>query len=230
MFLNHEGHSVYDASGPDVSPRYISLCPSCQRPLAAKRGELKIWHWAHKADPTHSCDHAAGETQWHLRWKAVFVQLGWRVERAYEVDHPDYRGTRFVFDAVTGHGKTATHVFEFVHSLSDSYAHKSKAIVADRIDLTWVFDGASLSASRKSYKGWQGKRVQYNWLLKPKAFALSQSLAGNVFVHHEGYFWKHWWQNIWHRVDRPDSDDSLESRFAKFNPDDLKRSRKVDVA
>jgi competence CoiA-like predicted nuclease len=46
-----------------------SRCPECDVYLRAKCGPIIVWHWAHKARS--DCP-AAGETEWHLGWKARF--------------------------------------------------------------------------------------------------------------------------------------------------------------
>lgn len=197
MLLNHDRLSVAAWDTQESTVRE-SLCPQCNRLLIAKRGELKIWHWAHKSQEQ-PCDYGAGETEWHLRWKAAFVQLGWFVERAYEVDHPDHLGKRFVFDAVKGHGRTATDVYEFVHSLSESYVSKSRAVAADGINLTWILDGSMFVSPHRLLLSDKISR-RYRKFLKPKALALAEQLSGKVFVHFGNRLWFQMALNTWYPV------------------------------
>lgn len=45
-------------------------CPSCGEGLIAKCGDIKIHHWAHKADG--ECDDwSEPESDWHLYWKSL---------------------------------------------------------------------------------------------------------------------------------------------------------------
>jgi hypothetical protein len=61
----HEGRRVVvTEDGPTEAS-----CPGCEGPMRAKRGDLVVWHWAHKPDPNRECYHE-GETAWHLGWKA----------------------------------------------------------------------------------------------------------------------------------------------------------------
>jgi hypothetical protein len=112
-------------------------------------------------------------------------------------DHPSYRGTIFVFDAVTGRGRTASTVFEFVHSLSAKYVAKSEAIVADGIQLFWLLDGSCFVSERR-YGTRGNPEPGLGRLLKPKAFDLVQQLQGTALVHHNGYIWDHWKGNVWY--------------------------------
>ncbi len=224
MLLNHEGLTVQDADARGGKP--ASLCPQCQRPLVAKRGQLKIWHWAHKANNDPPCDHTAGETQWHLCWKAAFVKMGWRVERGYEVANADGSRSRFVFDAALERDGRVVQAYEFVHSLSDGYAPKGRAVVASGVKLTWVLDGSALSTSqRKLFVQGKGpdKIIWYRRLLKDKAFAVSQSLAGSVLVHHGGGLWRTHVNNVWYPIDRPEGTEppDLARRFELLKPEQL---------
>lgn len=225
MLLNHEGLTVHDADAQGGKP--ASLCPQCQRPLLAKRGQFKIWHWAHKAHNDPPCNHTAGETQWHLCWKAAFVKMGWRVERPYEVANADGSKSRFVFDAALERDGMVAQAYEFVHSLSEGYAPKGRAVVASGVKLTWVFDGGSLSTSqRKLYVHGKGpdKILWYSRLLKDKAFAVSQSLAGAVLVHQGGGLWRHRVKNLWDPIGRPEGTDpaDLARQFELLKPEQLR--------
>ena len=45
-----------------------AFCPSCNKELIPKCGQIKIWHWSHKS--LVDCDSwNEGETMWHLGWK-----------------------------------------------------------------------------------------------------------------------------------------------------------------
>jgi hypothetical protein len=55
---------------PDGPKR--ALCPECRWPVRANRGEVKVWYWSHQPGNPSDCT-AAGETEWHLRWKAEAI-------------------------------------------------------------------------------------------------------------------------------------------------------------
>lgn len=53
------------------SPKERAICPLCNEEVIAKCGEIKIWHWSHKAD--FECDtFSEPETEWHFNWKKKF--------------------------------------------------------------------------------------------------------------------------------------------------------------
>lgn len=47
-------------------------CPKCGSEVIAKCGQIKIWHWAHKA--THGCEWYSTESEWHRQWKSLFPE------------------------------------------------------------------------------------------------------------------------------------------------------------
>lgn len=55
----------------EPQPGFRGICPNCQSEMVAKCGRVKVWHWAHKGQP--SCDPWWElETQWHRSWKDHF--------------------------------------------------------------------------------------------------------------------------------------------------------------
>ena len=52
-------------------PKERAICPLCNEEVISKCGEIKIWHWSHKAD--FECDtFSEPETEWHFNWKKKF--------------------------------------------------------------------------------------------------------------------------------------------------------------
>lgn len=52
-------------------PQESAICPLCNQEVIPKCGEIKIWHWAHKANL--ECDSfGEPETEWHFNWKDMF--------------------------------------------------------------------------------------------------------------------------------------------------------------
>jgi hypothetical protein len=51
-------------------PRRAS-CADCGKPMLARAGTVRIWHWAHLERNPH-CE-AALETEWHLAWKVLGI-------------------------------------------------------------------------------------------------------------------------------------------------------------
>ena len=51
-----------------ASKEASAICPLCKEDLVPKCGDIKQWHWAHKAN---NCDPwSEGESDWHLGWKS----------------------------------------------------------------------------------------------------------------------------------------------------------------
>jgi hypothetical protein len=56
-----------------------ATCPECRAPVAGKYGSVVIPHFAHLSSTR--CSYGSdGESEWHLRWKYLFVQAGWDLE------------------------------------------------------------------------------------------------------------------------------------------------------
>lgn len=55
-----------------AEPGLSAFCPSCDAPVIAKCGEIKIWHWSHES--TAECDPwSEGESAWHVKWKNLVL-------------------------------------------------------------------------------------------------------------------------------------------------------------
>src|SRR2546430_2031996 len=50
-----------------ASPGETGICPECDNRVVTKCGEIRIWHWAHRAHFDWPMN--KGETDWHLAWK-----------------------------------------------------------------------------------------------------------------------------------------------------------------
>lgn len=60
-----------DIEGSKVraTPKANAICPLCEGSLIAKCGQIKQWHWAHRA---RDCDSwYEPESEWHLNWKQL---------------------------------------------------------------------------------------------------------------------------------------------------------------
>jgi competence protein CoiA len=103
-------------------------CPTCDHPMVAKCGEVKIWHWAHQG--RRFCDPWwENETEWHRKWKAEFPDA-WQ-----EIVHRADDGTKHIADIVTEHGWA----IEFQHSSISPEERRSRD--AFYRQLVWVVDG-----------------------------------------------------------------------------------------
>ena len=122
-----------------ASHRGRMLCPVCDAGLTARRGSVKVHHYAHK--PGARCDPwRQGMTEWHRSW-----QEHWDPERN-EV-RMERGGIVHIADVVT----TDCVVVEFQHS--DLSREEVAAREAFYGDMVWVFDGGDSAASRVLMRG-----------------------------------------------------------------------------
>lgn len=67
---------IYALIGGDRSlaiPDSKGVCPVCGDGVISKCGDIKVWHWAHKAG--FDCDDfKEGESLWHRSWKELFPE------------------------------------------------------------------------------------------------------------------------------------------------------------
>lgn len=198
MFLNHARQFVGQWDG-----RSPSLCPQCAAPLVPRRGDWVRWHWAHYPSTHTSARCAYEESAWHMRWKQIYLTLGWQIEVPIAV-----RGTRFILDAMNP--KTGR-IREFVHSLSPAYLVKHSHLVQAGYDILWIFDGHEFISARARIVAKGGKKHY----LKPLAYDTAHYL--NVLVHDYQWgclayqdLWREWKKNIWFPIDGDHSKKLLE--------------------
>lgn len=120
--------AVAEGRRVEAAPGQGAICPSCERPMVARCGARRVWHWAHKRGPV--CDGWwQPETQWHRAWKDNFP-VDWQ-EYICEGDG----GERHIADILTPHGL----VIEFQHSsLPDSEQAARETFYRNMV---WVVDG-----------------------------------------------------------------------------------------
>lgn len=130
MLLNHMGKGVWDWRQGDVS-----LCPECHEQLIAKRGNIVVWHWAHRRKS--NCIGSEGETDWHMAMKLAHLACGWRIEYPCEIG-----GRRLRLDA---YNEQTAEVREFVHSLCPAYVEKNQVLASCFRQALWIFDGQAFT-------------------------------------------------------------------------------------
>lgn len=65
--VDSNGERVYPSKG------LIALCPSCNKKVLSKCGQINIWHWSHES--LSDCDDwYETETIWHRDWKLLFPE------------------------------------------------------------------------------------------------------------------------------------------------------------
>lgn len=112
----------------EAQPNLSGNCQTCDHPMIAKCGEVKIWHWAHQGKRL--CDPWwENETEWHRAWKGQFP-VNWQ-----EVVHQAENGEKHIADVKTNRGW----VIEFQHSYIKPEERRSRDSFYPK--LVWVVNG-----------------------------------------------------------------------------------------
>lgn len=112
----------------EAEPDLAAECLNCGKPMVAKCGEVRVWHWAHKG--SRLCDPWwENETEWHRSWKERFPSA-WQ-----EIVQVAGNGERHIADVKTEDGR----VVEFQHSYIRPEERRSREAFYTR--LIWVVDG-----------------------------------------------------------------------------------------
>jgi competence protein CoiA len=112
----------------EAQPNLSGNCQTCDHPMVAKCGEVRIWHWAHLGG-RHCDPWWENETQWHRAWKGRFP-VDWQ-----EVVHRAETGEKHISDVKTDRGW----VIEFQHSYLKPEERRSRDAFYPK--LIWVVDG-----------------------------------------------------------------------------------------
>ena len=180
MIYNHKRIPVWDWKGEE------SLCPECQSPLIAKRGDIICWHWAHHLNPDGRANCPHEESAWHLAMKYAYLGFaGWDIEVPIMVN-----GNKYIVDAMN---QTTGRIREFVHSLSPHYRDKHYALQQSGYDVCWIMDGEEFVSKRcKKCRSKEDGRYHF---LKPIALEMHKAIP--MLVHWEDVLWRCWKENVW---------------------------------
>src|SRR5690606_12234794 len=122
----------------EPQPNLVGKCPGCEKPVVAKCGELRVWHWAHKG--CRSCDPWwENETEWHRAWKNQFP-TEWQ-----EIIHRADDGERHIADVRTEQG----YVIEFQHSYIKPEERQSREDFYRK--MLWIVDGTRRSRDKGKF-------------------------------------------------------------------------------
>ena len=112
----------------EAQPELKGLCPCCSKPVIAKCGTKKIWHWAHQSKI--NCDNWwEPETKWHRTWKDNYP-ADWQEISLLNEQH--------IADVHTVHNL----VIEFQHSHIEPQERASRELFYK--NMVWVVDGIRL--------------------------------------------------------------------------------------
>ncbi|MCP5468868.1 MAG: hypothetical protein H7A32_06330, partial [Deltaproteobacteria bacterium] len=130
--------AIVNGARHEALPNIAGICPSCGKPMTAKCGEIKAWHWAHRGK--RDCDPWwENETEWHRNWKDQFP-LEWQEVIQYAAN-----GEKHIADVKTEQGW----VIEFQHSRIDPDERRSRNGFYEK--LAWVVDGTRLQRDIKQF-------------------------------------------------------------------------------
>lgn len=144
-----------------------AICPLCKSEVFGKCGEIKVWHWAHKA--IEDCDSfSEGETEWHINWKKNFP------EDCQEVIVGEHRADVKIKDIV----------IEFQNS------HISKEDIEKRENfyekMKWVLNGETLGKNIELFDKKEFFKFKWKWF--PKSWFYSTKPIYIDCKHLENYY------------------------------------------
>jgi len=130
--------AVVSGQRREAAASLSGYCPLCAAPVIAKCGELRAWHWAHRA--RRSCDRWwENETDWHRGWKNDFP-ADW-----LEIVHIGADGEKHIADVKTVRGT----VLEFQHSPLASAERRAREDFYR--DMVWVVDALRRRRDRSAF-------------------------------------------------------------------------------
>ncbi|MBA4153955.1 competence protein CoiA family protein [Flavobacterium sp.] len=132
----------------EAQPKLNGLCSCCSKPVIAKCGTRKIWHWAHKSKT--DCDNWwEPETEWHRTWKNNY-SADWQ-----EISLLNKRtGEKHIADVRTVHNL----VIEFQHSHINPQERTSREQFYK--NMVWVVDGTRLKRDYPRFlKEWKSDGI-----------------------------------------------------------------------
>lgn len=132
-------YALVDGMRQEARPGRTGECPACHRPVLARCGEVRTWHWAHAG--RRLCDRWwENETGWHRDWKNEFP-AEWQ-----ELVHHSQSGERHIADVKTAQGW----VIEFQHSFLNPQERRSREAFYPK--LVWVVDGLRRQRDKQQFQ------------------------------------------------------------------------------
>lgn len=134
-----------------AAPGLVGECPGCQKPVLAKCGNQRVWHWAHRG--TVACEfEREKETEWHREWKSYYPA------EYQEVIRHDSTGERHIADVMTPLGL----VIEFQHSRLAPEERVARE--SFHRNMVWVVDGTRLQRDKVRFL--EGQRAWKRTIFK----------------------------------------------------------------
>lgn len=124
--------ALIDNNRTEAQPKLNGLCCCCSKPVIAKCGTRKIWHWAHKSKT--DCDNWwEPETEWHRNWKNNYP-ADWQEISLFDKKTNE----KHIADVLTVHSL----VVEFQHSNINPQERISREQFYK--NMVWIVDGTRL--------------------------------------------------------------------------------------
>ncbi len=144
-------YAILEGQRREAAPGLVGECPGCQKPVLARCGNQRVWHWAHRG--TVACEfEREKETEWHRAWKNYYPA------ECQEVIRHDPTGERHIADVMTSPGL----VIEFQHSRLAPEERVARE--SFHRNMVWVVDGTRLQRDKVRFlegeRGW--KRTIFN--------------------------------------------------------------------
>lgn len=203
MLYNNLRYLVADH--PVTEPKTPSLCPFCNSPLYARRGNINVHHWAHFNRSPDCPANQKGETEWHYAMKLAYgIFEGWEVEYPLTVKlpHPEIDKNEFIITdkkfIIDAYNPTTHAIREIIHSLSPYYVDKHLTLKQNYKDIMWIWDGSKFGSLKTNTRRTKDGSIQYFNLLTPKPFEIFQQIGG--IVHRGNMFFSHWKDNVWYPI------------------------------
>ena len=131
--------ALIDGEKTEATKGARGFCRSCGEIMIAKCGDIRVDHWAHKAQ--HKCDSWwEKETEWHRNWKENFPDE-WQ-----EIIHKAPDGEKHIADVKTKEGC----ILEFQHSYLNDEERSSRNDFYNK--LIWVVDGVRRKTDEPQFK------------------------------------------------------------------------------
>lgn len=141
----------------EAQPKLSGLCCCCSKPVIAKCGTRKIWHWAHKSKT--DCDNWwEPETEWHRNWKNNYL-AEWQEKPFFD----KRKNEKHIADVCTINNL----VIEFQHSNIHPQERTSREQFYK--NMVWVVDGTRL------------KRDYPRFIKEWKSYDVYQTEKENIF-------------------------------------------------
>lgn len=132
--------AIWNGKRIEAAPGLTAECPQCSRPVVAKCGPIRVWHWAHLGKRT--CDPWwENQTPWHRLWKSEFP------EEYREVIAQDQNGERHIADVRMPHGLCV--------ELQHSHVRPHERAAREKFygpNLVWVVDGTRLKRDQPRFE------------------------------------------------------------------------------